>query len=199
MKYKGRQLTGPKTEILVFPRPATYEPEVDAGGKPTGKQVEINNDIVFKLAAVLDMDEFDTILPPPQPPEVVRPGNLRSRNTEDPSFKASVSEWQAKRIDWMVLRTMAPTADLEWETVKMEDPDTWQNFRTELTESGFNRVEVIHLINKALQINSIDEARMEEARARFLEREAAASHAGSNSPNGDHTTTPSGELVRGSK
>lgn len=148
MKYQGRSIKGPKTEILAIPR--------DDG------------DIIFTARAVQEIEEFEEILPPPQPPLMVKPGNIQFKNIEDPDFKIALGAWSTQKMNWMILKSLEASEGLEWERVKMDDPETWSEFRVELKESGFNAVEIAYIINAALRVNTIDEAKMEEARARFL-------------------------------
>lgn len=152
MKYKGRELRGPKTGFIAIPR------DGENG----------INDIIFQLKAAQELDEFDEILAPPQPPMIIKPGGTPFQNRDDSNFQKQLGEWSHQKMNWMILKTLEDTEGLEWESVKMDDPETWENFRTELKDSGFNRAEITTIINGALAINSIDEAKMEEARERFL-------------------------------
>lgn len=149
MKIKGKKIEGPGVEYVVIPRPDS-------------------EDIPFACAAVLDFDEFDKLCPMPDPPMVTRPGGIQTPDVEDEDYQKLLSEHGEKRIDWITLKSLEATKDLEWETVNMQDPKTWKNFEEELKQAGFSFMEVIHIRNGVLSVNSFDDAKMKEARERFL-------------------------------
>lgn len=169
MRHKGKSLKGPKTETLVIPREPTYQE-----GSGAGEKIRIDNDVVFIAQAVLDFDEFEVIDPPPVPPNMIRPGNppQQTPNTEDPDYKEHVHRWAKRKRDWMVLKSLAPSPDIEWEQVNMLVPDTYHLYYEELKESGFNQQEINLIVGLALKVNSVDEDKMEEARQRFLASQA---------------------------
>lgn len=171
MRYKGKQLKGPKTETLVIPREPTYEP--GPNGQAAGTRID--NDVVFIAQAVLDFTAFDLLCPPPLPPNILKPGGVESKNLDDPDYKKAINEWGVKKRDWLILKSLELTPDIEWETVKMDDPETYVNYKQELVDAGFNTQEITMIVGLALKVNSVDEDKMEEARQRFLARQAANS------------------------
>jgi hypothetical protein len=72
------------------------------------------------------------------------------------------------RANWMFLTSISATPDLEWETVKLNDPNTWENWRKELRDSGFSIPECNYLWSSFSEANSLDNSKIEEARERFL-------------------------------
>ena len=162
MRYKGKTLSGPAIQTLAIPRDSTTEPG--------------DNDIIFQAQAVMDPEAFELIYPSPEPPSRLLPGDppKQSRNTEDPEYQKALRAWAGKKSSWMILKSLSVTPDLEWERVKLDDPETYDEYPIELRESGFNDIEIRMIINLALKVNSIDEDKMEEARKRFLARQGQA-------------------------
>lgn len=177
MKVRGKELQGPKPRIIAIPRDQTFEPILKDGKAQVGEDnlplmQPVCNDVIFQARVVQEIDDFDTILPPPQPKTVTKPSGETSKNFDDPEYIRQLNEWSVKRTHWVVLKALTATEGLEWDTVDMNDPDTWGNYVNDLKEAGFNAAEVARVVNGALSTNSIDEAKMEEARARFLALEA---------------------------
>lgn len=170
MRYKGKTLRGPKTETLVIPRESEWT-EVE------GVKVEKFNDIVFQAQAVIDFDDFMAICPEPKPPQVLKPGGVTSTNPEDPEFKKQHHAWLEKRRDWMILKSLEPSKDVEWDQVKMDNPDTYSLYEVELAMAGFNKREAAMIVGLALKVNSVDEDKMEEARQRFFSQQEAKDQA----------------------
>lgn len=154
MRYGSRELKGPREDIIVFPRE--------------------DGDIAFKLRMVMDFEPFDRLYPMPEPPNQMRKGEtVATSNVESPIYLAAINVRQHARVDWIILETLKPTEELTWETVT-SDPATWGNYIKELQEAGFNPPEIERLRIAALQLNGVNDDKMEEAKKRFLERQAAA-------------------------
>jgi len=147
MKIAGMTIDGPAVETVVIPR---------------GEQ-----DIVFKAKAILDYKDFEAMCPVPQPPEIVKPGGITYKNVEDKKYQEAVGLWAQKKTDWMILKSLSMTEGLEWDTVKMDDPDTWANWKDELN-SVFTDGEVAALINTVFDVCGLNQKKIEEATKRFL-------------------------------
>jgi hypothetical protein len=148
MRIAGKTIQGPSREVLVIPR-------------ATG-------DIVFEAEAVLDFSEFEQVAPQPKPPQTMIPGGIPVPNFDHPEYKASLRKWSEKRTNWMILKSLSATKDLEWDMVKMEQPDTWELLEKELELAGFNQMEQMLIRGLGVKVNSVDEEKMEQARKRFL-------------------------------
>lgn len=150
MKLAGRKISGANIETIVIPR---------GDGEP----------LVFRAQAVLDHADFDALCPAPKAPSVLEKGGTKRRNTEDPRYIEAMNDWSAKRGHWTVLTSLRNgTPDLEWETVTYSDPNTWGNYESELRDAGLNEIEVGLIVRGVLRANSLDEAKLDEARANFL-------------------------------
>ena len=148
MKIKGKTIEGPNVELIVIPR---------SGG-----------DIPFECRAVLDFDDFDKMCPDPEPTMKLLPGGVQVPNMEDPKYIAAIEAKGEKRIAWMVVKSLEATEGLEWDTIKMDDPETWGNYRQELQDAGLTFMEITRIITTVMAANSLDETKLEEARKRFL-------------------------------
>jgi len=150
MKINGQKLETPNVEIVVIPR----------GGETP--------DIVFHAGAILDMSPFDKFCPEPVPPEKVVKGGKREKNFEDKGYKQALEKYGEKRMAWIIIESLRTTPDLEWETVKYDDHNTWLNYDKEFRNSGFSHVEIQRIQAGVFSANCLNEARLEEARANFL-------------------------------
>lgn len=145
MKIGGKKVTK-NHEILVLPRP---------GG-----------DLVIKAHAVSINPEFEKKCPPANPPIVTTKEGSRPDFT-DKEYKRSEAIRDSRRFALMVLRSIEPS-EIEWETVDIDNPSTWENWQSEMTEAGLSEVEITRIINTVLTANSLDEEKIKEAREAFL-------------------------------
>jgi hypothetical protein len=174
MKIHGKIIEGPAEEIIVFPRQS--------------------GDICFKAKAVLDYTDFEKACPVPEPPEVLRPGGIKSRDPNDPKYLGQIEEWAEHKSHWMILKSLEATDGLEFESVDMSDPSTWGNFKDELTRAGFSQADQGRLVTMVSTANGLNEAKIEEATQRFLaDQEAMRKDAAS--PSSEPRNTQSGELA----
>ena len=148
MKLKGKKLSLPNIEIIVFPRP--------------------DEDIVFKAKGVQNVDDFEKICPKPRPPVSLLPGGAKRENIEDKGYLEKFDEWSEIKTAWIVLKSLSATEGIEWETVNMEKPETYKNWQQELKDSGLLDTEINHIFKAILSANSLDEDKLDDARKRFL-------------------------------
>lgn len=154
MKIQGKTFSGPATVPVVIPRP--------------------DGDIVIKCQSVLDFDEFEALVPTPEPPEVLRPGGIKTTDPTDKKYQKALDDYSVLRTNWMILKSLEATKGLEWDTVVMSDPKTWDNFRSEMTASGFSPVESGRIILAVTEACGLNQEKIDEATERFLAEEAAA-------------------------
>lgn len=155
MKLKGQRITPPEPKVIPIPRPP--------------KEAEGDSDIIFLAQIVTDFSEFNILCPEPKPPMSVKPGDKSQyAEVDHPAYKKAMLEYENRRIDWMVLKALEATPELEWETVDMGKPETWHLYRQELRDAGFSTQEIIYITNEALSVNFIDEKAVDAARKRFL-------------------------------
>jgi hypothetical protein len=178
MKIKGREIKTPNQVIIAIPRGD-------------------GNDIVFKAQAILDHGELEKLCPRPTPPEMLQRGVGKVQNVEDPIYKGELQAWAKRAMAWRIVKSLSATPDLEWETVKLEDATTWENWEKELTEAGFSDYEKQRILNGVSEANGLDEEKIEIARQRFLLGEGATNGSTSSLTVGQNSTQ-SGEPVNAS-
>ena len=149
MKLNGKKLEGPNEVTIVIPR----------GSGP---------DIVLKARAVLDLDAFEDLCPLPTPPSRRMAGGQDVPNLKDKGYIASLQRRSVMRLNYIVLASLEATEGLEWETVDLSDSNTWDNYLEELKDSGFNPIEIQRIQADIIEVNALNEAKIEEARQRFL-------------------------------
>ena len=148
MRLKGKKIEGPNREIIAIPRGD-------------------GDDIVFIAQAVLEMEPFEKMCPPPIPPiRKIKGKNIP--NLKDKNYEIALDTYATKRMAWMVLTSLEATPELEWETVDVSDSSTWMNFRDELKDAGFSDIEVNRVVAGVVSVNALSEAKIEAARDRFL-------------------------------
>lgn len=148
MKINGRKLDKPQIEVCVIPRR--------------------DGDLIFKAQPIVDFTDFVALCPMPIPPTVIRKGGEKGQDVEDPAYKEALNTWAKQRTDWMILKSLAATDDLEWETVKLNDPSTWGNYAKEFETSGLNPAEVNSIINIVVDACGLNQKKIDEATKRFL-------------------------------
>ncbi len=174
LKIGGRQVSGPKKGLVVLPRR--------------------EGDIPFHFTAVLDDSDFEKICPPPKPPVSIKTGVGRVENVEDPVFQSRLKDREITRRHWMFLKSVSPS-NIEWQKVKMDKPETYAFWESELLEAGFstNERQVIYL--EFLTTNLLTDTMLDEARGRFLASRSAQGQADLSSLKEELKITQAGEPV----
>ena len=158
MKLNGRKLETPNEEVVVIPR----------GSNP-------DDAIIFKCRAVLSFEAFEKLYPQPKAPKMQRAGSGEwVEDLEDADYQKAVTDRNLAEFNWMILQSLKATEGLEFETVKDNDPDTWNLVETEFKDAGFSQVEVNRIVQGVLQANCLDESKLEQARQSFIRSQAAA-------------------------
>lgn len=182
MKFFGQKMDQPNEEICVIPRTIN------------GQQV----DIVFKAKAVLDYSDFEKMCPVPFPPEMILPGGERKLDTKDREYQKRLGEYASKKTAWMFIKSIEETDGLEWETVDVNNPETWLSYQTELTQAGFSDMEILKIFQTVTSACGLNQEKIEEAQKRFLAGQGRT--LGSVfSQNIVQSTTQSGEPVNASE
>lgn len=153
MKLKGMKKAPLNVEVVVLPRSEGTE-------------------LVFKFRAVLNIDEYEKQYPKPNAPYLRRPGQQNATpDFDNPKYREQLTEWSKQQTLWLFLQSIKETEDLEWETVELNNPETWKNIEKELEDFGINSYEHAHLINAMLKVNALSDDHIREARERFFERQ----------------------------
>lgn len=153
MKLKGKKIQGANYEWIVIPRP--------------------DGDLVFKAQAVLDMKGFNDRVQEPKPPKVMLPGGEKKEDTDDQRYKEAVKQYADMRYAYMIIKSLEATPEFEWETVNIDDAGTWLNWSKEFQDAGFTVSEINIIQFGVAAANSLNQDKLDEARARFLASQAA--------------------------
>lgn len=150
MKYKGRKIPAPKPIVIVIPRD--------------------EEDIVFQAKAVVDYKEFEKLCPEPEPVRVLKPGGIEYLDYEAPEYEQRVKKHGDLRVAWLIITSLNATPELQWEVVKINEPDTWEKYEEELKDSGLIQAEVNYIVSEVMRANIVDEKRIKEAHDRFFSK-----------------------------
>ena len=174
MKINGKKLDGPNIEVVVIPRQS--------------------GDLVFKAQAVLDYAECDKLNPRPHAPKKMLPGGVVQENVEDPRYQKALDEWATNKFYWMFIKSLQATEGLEWELVKLDDPKTWKEYKTEMQKAGLSPGEIARIEMCVTDACGLNQAKIDEATKRFLAGQAQAPVSESG-PSSEPSTTLSGAPV----
>jgi len=153
MKIGGVAVNGPKKTTLVLPR--------DEGN------------LVFYFVAVTDDAEFDKMYPEPEPPvtfNVKLQQNIKQ--FKDEGYIAKLVARNKIKNAWLMLQSIAPS-NIEWDTVKLDDPSTFTNWDEDLRKAGLNLAELNAIYEYFGKANYVTDAMLDEARSSFLASQAA--------------------------
>lgn len=148
MKINGKTFKGAFEKAVVFPRG--------------------DDRIVFKVQAVLSYDDFDKLCPRPEAPIITRPGKSNMVDVDDKAYVESVNIWAVQRTNYLVLTSLKATEGLEWDEVKLGDPETWDKYQDELSSAGLTDTELGVLVNAVMEVNGMDEDKIKQATEDFL-------------------------------
>lgn len=176
MKVNGREMTGPRIVKVYL---------------MTGDDVAVE----FKFRALKPDEDFEKVMPKPKPRKGLKPGGQVVYETESPVYKEQLTNWVSMKFDYQFLKSISETDGLEWATVKMEDPSTYTNWKTEV-ESAFSVAAINKIFEGYVEAQHITEESLEAARQSFLTSRREAELSQANQSLSDALTSGlSGELV----
>jgi hypothetical protein len=146
--------------------------------------------VVFRAVGLSNYDEFNALCPEPKPP-----GKLTATgwepNQEDKDYQSVLAAHNARRMAYMAVTSLAPS-EIEWDTVVMGKPSTWQNWEVDMKKNGFSQVECNRVMGLVMEANCLDEERLQQAREVFLlgQQPVPSEFSG---PSTEPETSPSGE------
>lgn len=152
MKLKGKKISPPNDAVIIIPR----------GGE--------DEDLIFKARPILDVKEFEKVCPVPQPTRVIKPGGIEFFDDKDPTYLENLKKHGNLQFAWLIIQSLLATDGFEWEEVKVNDPSTWLLYESELGNSGLSQAESGYLVREVIQANTLDDARVKEARDRFFSK-----------------------------
>lgn len=147
MKIGGVEVK-PCVEVLVLPRAES-------------------EDIIIRAKSVSINEDFEKLVPEPVAPNV-RTKDGSKPDLKDESYRQQVKARENKRFAYMVLRSLEDS-NIEWEKTDIDRHETWDGWDKELQEAGLSEVETNRIIGAVMVANSLDESKLVEARAAFLQ------------------------------
>lgn len=148
MKING-EVPGVYVDTFVFNRPAS-------------------KNIVLKIGATVDADDFDKFWPEPKMPTVHSPELGTIPNPNDAVYQSQVQMRNEGYVHYLVINGLKHTDGLVWDKVKPDVYTTWASWRDEFKEAGFSTVEIGKIFQYVIQVNNLDEEMLKKARADFL-------------------------------
>lgn len=157
-----------------------------------------NSFLAFYAQPVWDLDEFYAVCPEPVNKAVVFTPEGKKPDPESTVYRDDMAEFYAKRWGFTILRTLVNSvaivdgeeAPLQWETAKLDDPETWAGVEKELSDSlsvyEFGRV--LTLVQEA---NALDEEKLEENAASFFQLRAECAQKSKSLNSGKKNTSDS--------
>lgn len=158
MKIGGVELKGPNKDYLVIPRP--------------------DGDVVFWAETVRDFSEFTATCPLPSAPGIRTKDGFK-KDVKDPTYREMMHKYEEARFAWLCVKSLTPS-NIEWDKVDVDRPMTCVGWVQELLDAGLSEVECNRIITLVTQVNSLDEAKLQEARELFArgQQEAASESSG---------------------
>ena len=123
-------------------------------------------DIPIRAVAVAINEEFEKLVPEPIDPMIQVKGGKQA-DLKDKDYLAAVERRGAQRLAFLFIKSLEPS-NIEWEKVKLDEPQTWPKWEAELWEAGLSSIETSRIIALVMVANSLDDAKIEEARKAFL-------------------------------
>ena len=156
MKLNGLAINAPSVEYVVIPRQS--------------------GDVIIECGAVLDYEDFTNLNPQPTPPELLLPGGERKKDVEDKEYLKRIGDWARQKTAWLFIKSISNTPGLEWESVELSNPETWEGWQDELG-SGFSDAEINRIMDGVLTANGMNQTKIDEALKSFLATREAAQKA----------------------
>lgn len=125
-----------------------------------------DEDIIFTAKAVSVEEEYRAKCKQPEPPVTVDiKTKAKTFEYDDRGFKEAYRDWSYKSVDLQVLRSLE---GIIWESVDMEDSNTWKNWRKECADAGFSQQEIGTIIRKVTEAQEPSPELIKEIRESFL-------------------------------
>ncbi len=148
MKIKGLEVPEPKPEVIVIPRG--------------------EDQFVFRAGGIGTIEKFDLACPRPEPKTRTFKDGTTQKLAHDPKYEAELNQWSLKRLAYTVIKSLEATDGLVWETIDMDDPETYCNYSKELIASGLTESEIARIIDCVMVAVGLNQERIDEATAAFL-------------------------------
>lgn len=124
---------------------------------------------------IASYEPFDELCERPQPRMGGEPGKERPM-IEAREYREALTAYSRKFNAWLVVATLVEVADesgkrypMEWDTVKVDEPDTLEKWEEELREiNGLSEADIQRVMMEVMRCNQMDEQMIEAAKDHFL-------------------------------
>lgn len=154
MKIKGVEVKPPKPQVLVIPRDG--------------------NDLVFTAQYVESYEEFDKLVPRPDPVKIKRADGFEDIDLSDKTYQEELDRWSQMRINWLYIKSLEPTG-IEYDLIRMTEPETWLRFDEEFKIAGFSEQCIEKIKLTCYEVCGVSQTKIDEATERFLAGQAQES------------------------
>jgi len=157
--------------------------------------------IMFIARACDFIEEFAAVAEEPIPPMRTKIGDDGPPTPvlDDPDYVAASKKHEAQRMDFIVLKSLEPTEWLEWDKVKLDNPETFHLFREEMKEAGLSVGEVGRIIGECMRVNGLSSGAIEQAKIDFLALKAQKKDKSQATQDGEADSTSSTEPAKDSE
>ena len=167
MLINGKQINIPFRRDIVIPR--------------------VDEDIVLTAVAVSCEKEFSALVKEPEPPKIYnKNGSLNRIATDDPDYIKKRQGYYSQKLNYQILCSLE---NVEWQSVDLKDPETWDNWKQECIDSGLSDTEVGRIINEVMDTLNPTEDLVHKMRERFLSTRTQEAEKVQSSQDGDQKTT----------
>ncbi len=116
---------------------------------------------------------FAEACPRPKPKNTLFRGETEPRpDATNPQYLEAMKLWSKAKSDYLFIASLEATEDLEWDSVVVDDPTTWDSAVKELLTAGFLDGEVAALYRAVAEANGLDGKKIDEATKDFLATQA---------------------------
>lgn len=131
----------------------------------------MTGDLVFRAEAVDSMEYFEQVCPRPTAPKRLKAGGVKEEHHSE-AFISELEQWSQRRYAYICVKSLEPS-NIEWTAVDLKKASTWAGWMDELREAGLADVEINRVQTLILDANSLNEAKLKEARDSFLRGQGA--------------------------
>jgi len=150
---------------------------------------------VMKITPVLDWEKVNQYIDKPEPLETILADGKRIKNFDHPKYLEKLEKYNSLTHAWFILESLKDS-DIEWATIKMNDPATWENYLIEL-ETVLLKAEINRLMNEINSVNNPSKESAEQAFKAFIKDTLEESLNASNSQETEPDSIKSTEPVSG--
>lgn len=157
MKINGVEPKNPYTRTVVIPR----------GVFGTESYQEFV--FVFRGVRSKELEDVFDKLPEIKPPFKQTVGDdTVTYLKDDPKYLKKLEERDAQRVALHFLLSISATEGIEWATIDMDKPETYTKYEEELENAGFNKGEIMKLLEESFEANGMNSNYIDQATNRFL-------------------------------